>query len=66
MTEDEVKITTLLAEAWGVYTELPDKVQVREFQAAIHIAQCIILARPTLRTLESKELSGDRVAEKPV
>lgn len=53
----ELEVLNSLAEAWNKFISLPeihsdDKL---EFRTAIHTAQNIILARPTLRVLKNNE-----------
>lgn len=55
MTESEHKIVALLGEAWNAYLALPEQHQSdqHEMLHAIHIAQRIVMARPTLREMKA-------------
>jgi hypothetical protein len=55
MTEDEDKIVELLGKAWNSYLALPDQhpQDQHDMLHAIHTAQRIVMARPTLRNMKA-------------
>jgi hypothetical protein len=59
MTDEEMKILELLAEAWNKFLELPTEHEsdIREFQYGIHVLQRQVMARPTRREMNKAKLS---------
>jgi len=55
MTDDEVLVVHLLADAWNAFCDLPEEhpSDADEFCRAIHAAQDIVLARPARRDLKA-------------
>jgi len=57
MDDQEKVVLDLLAQVWNEYTELDEQTnnENNEFMQGIHMLQCIILARATLRTMVEEE-----------
>ncbi len=63
LTSLEKSILNTLSKAWNDFNSLPSftkaKWEKSEFMNAIHVAQNIILARPTLRELNEEERKNE-------